>query len=321
MTKRSAGGPSAGADPHAGRRRFAPRWWAVAAWLVVATAMLGLGRWQLERADEKIRLIDAAAAARAAEPVDVRSLDDPEAAAAAYRRVRAEGRWLAERQFLWDNRARAGRPGLEVVTPLRLDDGRVVLVNRGWTPLPTLRSELPDVAVPGVPASDAPSAVSPDVLPDVPSDGVGTEGPVVLTGLASRPSQGFSGGAAFVESAPWPRWLQHFDYDALGDALGATLVPLVLQPERGGPADAALLVENWQPAASGPEKHWSYAVQWFAMAAALTGLFVFANLRRPDGVDDPEPADAGAAPDPGPEPAPEPARPADPFTHPRTDDP
>ena len=281
------------ADPVAGRRRFAPRWWAVAAWLVVTAAMLGLGRWQLERADEKIRLIDAAAAARAAEPVDVRSPGDPAAAAAAYRRVRAEGRWLDERQFLWDNRARAGRPGLEVVTPLLLDDGRVVLVNRGWTPLPTLRSALPDVAVPDVSPDASPDA-PPDASPDVP----GTRGRVVLTGLASRPSQGFSGGAAFVEGAPWPRWLQHFDYDAIGDALGATLVPLVVQPERGGPADAALLVENWQPAASGPEKHWSYAVQWFAMAAALAGLFVFANLRRPGSADGPEPTTPSRTDDP-----------------------
>ena len=308
------------ADPAAGRRRFAPRWWAVAAWLVVTAAMLGLGRWQLERADEKIRLIDAAAAARAEEPVDVRSLGDPEAAADAYRRVRAEGRWLDERQFLWDNRAHAGRPGLEVVTPLLLDDGRVVLVNRGWTPLPTLRSELPDVAVPDA-SPDVPSSVSSVTSSDASSGG----GRVVLTGLASRPSRGFSGGAAFVEGAPWPRWLQHFDYDAVGDALGATLVPLVVQPERGGPADAALLVENWQPAASGPEKHWSYAVQWFAMAAALAGLFVFANLRRPGSADDPEPAatrtTADPAPEPLPEPLPEPARPVDSTTPPRTDDP
>ena len=274
------------------RRTFAPPWWAVAAWLVVAAAMLVLGRWQLERADEKIALLDAAAAARAAEPVDVDAVDDPEAAAAAYRRVRAAGRWLAGRQFLWDNRAHAGRPGLEVVTPLLLDDGRAVLVNRGWAPLPTLRSALPDVAVP-------------DASPD--------GGRIALTGLASRPSRGFSGGAAFVADAPWPRWLQHFDYDAVADALGVPLVPLVLQPERGGDADAALLVENWQPAASGPEKHWSYAVQWFAMAAALTGLFVFANLRRPGAADDPGRAGAGTPPGP--------AAPTDPLTHPRTDDP
>lgn len=266
-------------------RRFAPRPWAVLLWLAVAAAMLALGRWQLLRADEKIRLIEAAEAARAAEPVDVERLDgtgddalDAREAAAAYRRVSARGTWLAERQFLWDNRAHAGRPGLEVVTPLLLEDGRAVLVNRGWTPLPASRAVPPDVGL-----SDA--------------------GPVELVGLASRPSRGFSGGEAFVADAPWPRWLQWFDYDGTAAALDRPIVPIVLQPERaardgpGSGSDAHLLQENWQPAASGPEKHWSYAVQWFAMAAALTVAFVVVNLRRPDRDPDRDPEPTPPSPD------------------------
>ena len=242
------------------QRRFAPRPWAVLAWLVVAAAMLALGRWQLARAEEKIALIEAAESARAAEPVDVTTLGEAEAerAGADYLRLVARGTWMPGRQLLWDNRAHAGRPGLEVVTPLALEDGRVVLVNRGWTALPRSRDDPPDVAVPG-------------------------DAAVELVGLASRPSRGFAGGAALAADAPWPRWLQWFDYDALERAVGRPLVPLVLQPERGagtGAPDArALLVENWAPAASGPEKHWSYAVQWFAMAAALTVAFVVVNLR------------------------------------------
>ena len=246
--------------------------------------MLALGRWQLVRADEKIALLDAAAVASVAAPVDATTVADPEAAAARYLRVRAEGRWLENRQFLWDNRAHAARPGLEVVTPLLLDDGRAVLVNRGWMPLPATRAELPDVSPSAAGSADG----GPDGIPGA---------RVSLTGLASRPSKGFAGGEPFVADAPWPRWLQYFDYDALGDALGVPLAGFVLQPQRGaatpdgaaGPiaaaGEAALLVENWRPAASGPEKHWSYAVQWFAMAAALTALFVFVNLRRPDAGD------------------------------------
>ncbi len=47
-------------------------------------------------------------------------------------------------QFLLDNMTHAGRAGYEVLTPLLLDDGRVLLVNRGWLPLPDgRRDELP----------------------------------------------------------------------------------------------------------------------------------------------------------------------------------
>lgn len=239
-------------------KRFTPPLWATLLYLLVLVAMLLLGRWQLLRADEKIALIDRAEAARLAEPVPAAALDGAAAERAGedYARVEARGRWLPSRQFLWDNRAHAGRPGLEVITPLQLSDGRLMLVNRGWQPLATRREQLPDV---GLDDADA---------------------PVSLTGLMSRPSRGFAQGDAFVADAPWPRYLQYFDYAAMAAALQADVLPAVLQPEAG---DAPWrLTPNWQPAASGPEKHYSYAVQWFGMAIALTIIFAVVNRRRPD---------------------------------------
>ena len=35
-----------------------------------------------------------------------------------YRRVRASGEWIAERQFFVDNQIRDGRAGFHVITPL-----------------------------------------------------------------------------------------------------------------------------------------------------------------------------------------------------------
>ena len=264
-----------------GSRRFAPRWWATALYLLVAVAMLALGRWQLLRADEKIALLENAARSRAAPAVALERVDDVAAAADAYRRVRVSGRWLGERQLLWDNRAHAGRAGYEVVTPLRLGDGRLALVNRGWiAPGPT-RAALPDVALPIVAA----------------------EADVSLEGLLSQPSKGFASGDALAASGAWPRVLQYFDYAAIEAALGEPIVPAVVQAQvaddTGAFADArrdasaplpeassgeavraALLAPNWRPAASGPEKHYGYAFQWFAMATALTAVFVVVNLSR-----------------------------------------
>jgi len=39
---------------------------------------------------------------------------------------------------------------------------------------------------------------------------------------------------------------------------------------------------DWQPtsAAFGPERHISYAVQWWGLAALAAGLFVFMNLQK-----------------------------------------
>jgi len=250
--------------------RFAPPLWATLLYLVVLVAMLLLGRWQLLRADEKIELIERAEVARLADPVPAARLDAAaaEQAGIGYARVAAHGRWLPSRQFLWDNRAHGGRAGVEVITPLQLDDGRLLLVNRGWLPLSTRRERLPDVS-----------------LDDIAE-------PVSLGGLMSRPSRGFAQGEAFVADAPWPRYLQYFDYAAMAAALRADVLPAVLQPGAGDPDARWRLTSNWQPAASGPEKHYSYAVQWFAMAIALTIIFGVVNRRRP-------PSDN--APDDGPE--------------------
>ena len=293
------------------------------AYLVVVLAMLALGRWQLARADEKIALLGNASRARAAPAVALDRIDDVAEAAGAYRRVRVEGRWEGDHQLLWDNRAHAGRAGYEVITPLRLGDGRLALVNRGWlAPGPT-REMLPDVALPATASGDA----------------------VAFDGLLSRPSKGFASGAALAASGPWPRVLQYFDYAAIESALGEPIVPAVVQSQvatdgdvfadaraasasradgagadgagaDGGGPDAAsagtppvdaplpappatpeavgsgagtavLLTPNWRPAASGPEKHYGYAFQWFAMATALTAIFVVVNLSRNE-TDEPE---------------------------------
>lgn len=280
-------------------RRFEPRAWAVVLYLLVFVAMLSLGRWQLQRADEKIALTTSAERARGLPPVELVSVDDVEAAAAEHGRVAVSGRWDGARQLLWDNRAHDGQAGFEVIAPLILDDGRIVLVNRGWIApgASRARESLPDVRLP---AGET----------------------VEVIAWLSRPSKGFASGDALPADGPWPRLLQYFDYAALGAAYGTTVIDAVLQPQIAGmnepaggdreanggknggadggtngygDADSAalapdrtadpviapyLLIPNWQPAASGPEKHYGYAFQWFAMAAALTILFIVVNLSK-----------------------------------------
>ena len=45
-----------------------------------------------------------------------------------------QGVWLDALTVYLDNRQMGGRPGFYVVTPLKLADGRAVLVQRGWAP-------------------------------------------------------------------------------------------------------------------------------------------------------------------------------------------
>lgn len=51
-----------------------------------------------------------------------------------WRPVELRGRYEPAGQLLARNRAHGGSAAYEVLTPLRLDDGRVFIVNRGWVP-------------------------------------------------------------------------------------------------------------------------------------------------------------------------------------------
>ena len=53
------------------------------------------------------------------------------------RRSRPAGTYLPDEQFVVVNRSQGGAAGDLVVTPLELDDGRILLVERGFVPLAT----------------------------------------------------------------------------------------------------------------------------------------------------------------------------------------
>ena len=88
-----------------GNASFRPGLWPTLAFLPLLALLLGLGRWQLERADEKHALHAGLAAGAAAEPVAL-----PTGALPRHTRVRLTGRWDPTRQVLL-RLGTAGVPG------------------------------------------------------------------------------------------------------------------------------------------------------------------------------------------------------------------
>jgi surfeit locus 1 family protein len=123
-----------------GKRRFRPRLWPSLTTALALAALLAMGSWQLERLEWKRGLI-ADVGTRMAGPA--RALPPPpvDAAALQYRPIRLEGRFHHDRELYLEARSHQGRAGLHLVTPLELDDGRVVLVDRGWLPPERRRPE------------------------------------------------------------------------------------------------------------------------------------------------------------------------------------
>lgn len=127
-----------------------PRW-ILFTLLVVAlmVAMVNLGIWQLHRLRER-RDANADVRARTTQPVvAVAELfpagASPDVGALEWRPVEATGTYDIAHEVVVNDRSLDGQPGLHVVTPLVLADGRALLVNRGWIPVPTKVGEAPTI--------------------------------------------------------------------------------------------------------------------------------------------------------------------------------
>ena len=71
--------------------------------------------------------------------------------------------------------------------------------------------------------------------------------------------------------AQWPRLLTALHPEALWTELRRSGFAYEVRAEAG----PGTFETNWPVIAMGPEKHLGYAVQWFAMALALFGLYLY----------------------------------------------
>ena len=107
-----------------------PRWLAGHALVIVlAVIFVLLGIWQLNRNTEKQDKVRKAKAQYAAPAPELTSLRTAPASGA---RAQVSGTYLPGKDVVLRDQARNGQLGEEVLTPMRLADGTVVLVDRGW---------------------------------------------------------------------------------------------------------------------------------------------------------------------------------------------
>ena len=224
---------------------FRPRAWAFAFAAAACAAGIALGHWQAGRADEK-RLLGA----RLDQSFKGPPLEIPDGKIDprdyVMRHVAARGRFADEHTVYLDNKLRHGRPGYEVVTPLRLD-GAYVLVNRGWVEAGRTRAVLPRVPAPAG---------------EVRIEGLG------LARLAH---------ALEIGPAPAGKVRQNIDLDAFEHETGLRLQPVVIEQHSPAPDG---LTRDWPRPDAGIEKHESYALQWYSLAALAVVLFVALSFRR-----------------------------------------
>ncbi len=116
-----------------GKRRFRPTFWATVCAVPALIILLGLGTWQVQRLHWKEGEI-AKRQERSEGPAIALPAAFPDPAAVEFTRVALSGSFLHDQEFYLGARTEKGRVGYNVVTPFQLDDGRILLVNRGWVP-------------------------------------------------------------------------------------------------------------------------------------------------------------------------------------------
>ncbi len=167
------------------RWRFAltGRWLRYLALAVLfAVACAGLARWQLERRAEKVAEDTRIEQNYDAEPI---ALADVLTSLSDYRvtdkwqPIEMTGTYETDQQLLVRNRPRSSQPGFEVLTPLRLADGSVFIVDRGWVPVES--SALAPDSIPAPPSGEV--TVVARLKPGEPTVPAGTSATGVLASI------------------------------------------------------------------------------------------------------------------------------------------
>lgn len=214
--------------------------------LTVSTACVFLGRWQWHRhvaRDAAIRLVEQN---YAADPVPLADLlPEPGAVLdpdAVWRQATATGTYDAAATVLLRNRPVSSQPGFHVLVPLVLDDGSVLVVDRGWVAWDDDASG--EVSVPAPPAGAV--TVTVHLRPDEPASERGAPaGQVQAINVGQVLAAGGSDAASF-------------------GGYGAAVVE---EPAAGTPLGSL-------PAPStDPGSHLSYAFQWWTFAVGSIAAF------------------------------------------------
>jgi surfeit locus 1 family protein len=240
-------------------RRFHPT---VFGTLLTLAGVVGggyLGSWQLHRADEKQALLDQFARGQL-QTLTYRASDVDKPGR--YQHVQVEGTYDPDHQVLLDNMpSSTGRAGFRVLTPLRMDDDRWLLVDRGWVPLGPTRTQPPDVHI-----DSQPGRVR-GRLDDLPQPGMRLgENPVPAA------------------DAGWPRTVSFPRHAELEQQLGRKLEPWILLLDAAEPQGYE---RAWgESFGIGPTRHIAYAVQWFAMAFTMFCVYLILSFKPDDPASD-----------------------------------
>jgi surfeit locus 1 family protein len=208
--------------------------------LITATFafLVSLGFWQLDRADEK-RGIEASI--KQANTGSVELIKKEEGLQSKeYYEVRLQGKYLSDKQFIYDNQIVDQVSGYYVLTPYALEgQSKAILINRGFIPWNGRRDKLADIVI-GQETREIKVQISKPIKR-----------------MELKPSE---------VGIQFPALIQSIDLQDMADRAKVDFSSVI------GLLDASAsngFIRKWEPYTGSIEKHIGYAVQWFLMALVL----------------------------------------------------
>ncbi|MCN9244562.1 SURF1 family protein [Streptomyces sp. RY43-2] len=214
--------------------------------LALIPTMIELGFWQLHRHEHRVALNKVIGESLTAKPVPAETLTSPGGTVKnddLYRRVSAKGRFDTAHEVVVRRRTNNdGDVGYHVLTPFVLDDGKVLLVNRGW-----IEADLAQTAFPKVPAP--------------------ASGEITVTGRLMPDQTTAESGIKDVKGLP-DRQIMLINSEQQAKSLGKQVLAGYVELVSPAPTNnSPQLIAAPEHSDIGP--HMAYAIQWWLFSAGV----------------------------------------------------
>jgi len=231
------------------RYRFTTPHWAMCLLaLLCITFFITLGMWQLHRAEEKRFILAREAAFEDRAP---RIWQGEGLLPEAFERVQLQGTFMPQVLFL-DNQLHAHQVGYHVLSPMNIGTDRVVLIDRGWVPVGSTRSELPNIITP-------------------------TEQLTLLGRAYYSLGKSWVLGPGIEIKQDTRAVIESLDFQLISQFLHKSVYPFIIRLDDKSPAG---YVRSWAAVSMPPVRHLGYAFQWFAFALVALIIFITLSIRK-----------------------------------------
>jgi surfeit locus 1 family protein len=228
--------------------RFTPSWLMIVLTTIFILTFCKLGFWQIHRADEKRQMIIAQEKMLQQKSV---VWESEKIIPKQYQSVQIKGSYLPQ-IFLLDNQHHQHQFGYQVISPLLLENGGVVLIDRGWMRGDVSRKNFPQIEIP--------------------------QKSQWVEGRAYFPSKKqWVLGAGIENKGSHLYILELLDTKIVKQVLQKKVYPFIIRLNRNDPYG---FIREWKIVSMPAQRHIAYAVQWFAMASVILILFIALNLKK-----------------------------------------